>query len=230
MKKIISTISIIFLIIGIMITSLEFLSFRKSYFHKMYKQLEVAETIGISETELDYATDYLLDYINDKQEDLDIIVQVDSKPVQMFNQKEKDHMVDVKHLFVLVDKVKNVLLIIGVLGLVVSFLIEKKNKLFYFRDTLKYAMIGIFSVFGAVGLFALIDFSSFWILFHETLFTNDLWLLDPRTDRLIMMVPEAFFMGLVYQILGSFALIFILIFLLYFFLDRKAKYDSRRTV
>ena len=67
MKKLITTLSMIFLIIGIMISSLEFLSFRKSYFHKMYKQLEVAETIGITAAELDYSTDYLLDYINDKR-------------------------------------------------------------------------------------------------------------------------------------------------------------------
>lgn len=230
MKKLITTLSIIFLIAGIMITSLEFLSFRKSYFHKMYRQLEVAETIGISEAELDVSTDYLLDYINDKHDDLDIIVHVEGEAVQMFNQKEKDHMVDVKNLFMIVDQIKNILFLVGFLGLVSSFFIQKKSRFIYFKESLKYAMIGLFSVFGAIGLFALIDFSSFWILFHETLFTNDLWLLDPRTDRLIMMVPEAFFMGLVYQIIGSFILIFVLILLLYFFLERKVKHDSRRTI
>ena len=230
MKKLITTLSMIFLIIGIMISSLEFLSFRKSYFHKMYKQLEVAETIGITAAELDYSTDYLLDYINDKHLDLDIDVVVEDESVQMFNQKEKDHMVDVKDLFLRVDQIKNIFLIVGVLGIILSFVIQKKSKLIYFKNNLKYAMIGLFSVLGAIGLFALIDFSSFWILFHETLFTNDLWLLDPRTDRLIMMVPEAFFMGLVYQILGSFVIIFLFIFSLYFFLERKVKYDSRRTI
>ncbi len=40
---------------------------------------------------------------------------------------------------------------------------------------------------------ATLDFYRFFGAFHRLLFTNDLWLLDPRTDLLIQLMPEPFF-------------------------------------
>ena len=36
------------------------------------------------------------------------------------------------------------------------------------------------------------DFSDFWTSIHLVSFDNDLWLLDPSKDRLVMLVPESF--------------------------------------
>ena len=51
---------------------------------------------------------------------------------------------------------------------------------------------------GLLGVWAAVDFSSAFAFFHELLFTNDLWLLDPRTDLLIRICPSSMFaqMGL----------------------------------
>jgi integral membrane protein (TIGR01906 family) len=46
---------------------------------------------------------------------------------------------------------------------------------------------------GSVMLWALIDFNSIFYFFHILSFSNDLWLLDPATDYLIMMFPSGFF-------------------------------------
>jgi integral membrane protein (TIGR01906 family) len=43
-----------------------------------------------------------------------------------------------------------------------------------------------------VGVSALADFGGFWTQFHLLSFSNDLWLLDPSKDYLIMMFPEGF--------------------------------------
>ena len=45
-------------------------------------------------------------------------------------------------------------------------------------------------------LWAAIDFDSFFTAFHRLTFTNDGWLLDPRTDLLIRLMPADFFMAL----------------------------------
>lgn len=45
----------------------------------------------------------------------------------------------------------------------------------------------------ALGIWAAIDFSSAFALFHRILFTNDLWLLDPQTDLLIRICPQSMF-------------------------------------
>ena len=54
---------------------------------------------------------------------------------------------------------------------------------------------GLFFVI-ACGLAALIstDFTKYFIIFHQIFFDNDLWILDARTDLLINIVPEPFFM------------------------------------
>jgi integral membrane protein (TIGR01906 family) len=43
-----------------------------------------------------------------------------------------------------------------------------------------------------LGVLALIDFNWLFTQFHLLSFTNDLWLLDPATDYLIMLFPEGF--------------------------------------
>jgi integral membrane protein (TIGR01906 family) len=55
---------------------------------------------------------------------------------------------------------------------------------------------GIFTVvlLALAGLLSLIDFSSAFVRFHELAFSNDLWILDPRTDYLIMLYPEGFWL------------------------------------
>lgn len=42
-------------------------------------------------------------------------------------------------------------------------------------------------------VWSLIDFESLFTLFHRLLFSNRLWLMDPGTDKLVALMPEAFF-------------------------------------
>ena len=44
-----------------------------------------------------------------------------------------------------------------------------------------------------VGLVAMVGFDRVFLAFHLLSFSNDLWQLDPRTDYLIAMFPQAFF-------------------------------------
>lgn len=50
----------------------------------------------------------------------------------------------------------------------------------------------------ALGIWAAVDFGGAFTFFHEMIFTNDLWLLDPATDLLIRICPSSMFaaMGL----------------------------------
>ena len=62
---------------------------------------------------------------------------------------------------------------------------------------------------GAFSLYAALHFDAAFTLFHEILFTNDLWLLDPATDLLIRVCPEAMFMNMGIRI-AAYSLISIL--------------------
>ena len=43
-----------------------------------------------------------------------------------------------------------------------------------------------------IASYVFFDFDSAWTQFHEIVFANDFWLLDPSRDRLIQMYPEQF--------------------------------------
>ena len=65
----------------------------------------------------------------------------------------------------------------------------KKLKSTYLKTL---SVIAIFLI--ALIIFASNNFDVFFTKFHETLFTNDLWLLDPNEDYIICLLPEKIFM------------------------------------
>lgn len=230
MKRILYIIAVTLFFIDLMLTSIMWLSFRDGYYNKMYTKLEVAETIGITSEDLHQATDVLQDYIRGLRPSLDMKVTINNEKVEMFNQREKDHMVDVRNLYGSVRLFRNlsVIFVAGMLMLSLGsgdYLDFELN-----RDVLGRSLFLLTFFFVSLGLYAFIDFDSFWRTFHQLVFSNDLWLLNPATDRLIMMVPLQFFMGLVYRILISFSLIIGVGILVYFFFDWRVKRDTRRLV
>ncbi len=48
------------------------------------------------------------------------------------------------------------------------------------------------AVVGAIGAFGAAGFDSAWEDFHEVMFSNDFWQLNPSRDHLIQMFPEPF--------------------------------------
>ena len=54
----------------------------------------------------------------------------------------------------------------------------------------------------AVGLFALMGFDSLFHKFHQLSFANDFWLLDPRTDYLLLMFPQGFWFDATMRLVG----------------------------
>lgn len=199
-RKILYFLAVTCFILNLFITSIFMLSFNKGYYDKMYNKLEVAQTIGISDDALDLATQTLLGYIKGDIETLDLKVEVEGNSVEMFNQREKDHMVDVKVLYQNVDRFRTVSTIFVAIMILFSIGVGDYVNFKLNRNILKTSLIFILLGVAFLGSYAMLDFESFWIDFHHVIFTNDLWLLNPRVDRLIMMVPYEFFLGLVTRI------------------------------
>lgn len=214
----------------LLITSVEILSFRMSFYEKMFDRLEVAQTIGITDEELMGATQVLLDYTRGRTNSLDFEVMIKGQPEQMFNQRERDHMVDVQVLMKTVLAFRNISTLFVAIMLVVSLGMGDYLDFLLNKEILGKVLFGFVFAMSALGIFILADFDSFWLLFHRILFRNDLWLLNPATDRLIMMVPLEFFMALVYRILAAFIFIFALLGGSYYMLSWKVRYDTRRLV
>ncbi|CAM3659506.1 TIGR01906 family membrane protein [Erysipelothrix urinaevulpis] len=217
------TVSIFSLVLGMILTLIFLFSFNQSYYEKTYHRLNTAQEMTISEDVLFEATDVLVHYILDEKDSLDFQFTQDGVSQEFFNQREKDHMVDVQSLYLNAKTVRNISFALSIFLLTVCFLYRKEP--LDIAHALKQVLISFGLIILVIVVFALIDFNSFWIMFHELIFTNDLWLLDPNTDRLIQMVPLEFFMGLVYRIFTGVAILFIGLFSFMKFFERKYNHD-----
>jgi integral membrane protein (TIGR01906 family) len=207
MKNKIYTLAIAMFTIILMLTSIDIIVFNKGFFHNQYLKLDTAKSMDMSNDDLDKATSVLLDYIKGKKDSIDVEVVVKGEVVEMFNQREKDHMVDVRNLYLrMLDVRRSLMIIVAMVTMVALGLFDFVN----FRQSARNvedSFKGVLLVVGALGFYAILDFNSFWTMFHEILFSNDLWLLDPQTDRMINMFPEPFFKAMVMRIIVAFLVI-----------------------
>lgn len=218
-NKIVGLICCLSLLLATIISIIDFWCFSDAFYKNEYTNLKTAESIGMSEEDLAKTTDVLLNYLKDRNNTLDIEVKVKGQLREVFNEREKAHMVDVRELYLNAIVVRNVAYAIFAFCLII--LVYKKNLTILYKSYLKALAIFGF-IFLAVGIFCIIDFDTFWTQFHHVFFsTNDLWLLDPRTDILIMMVPSKFFFDLCVSIVFSIFVIMFIYFIIIKILDKK---------
>jgi integral membrane protein (TIGR01906 family) len=199
-NRVLLVIMSIAMMIVIMLSVIDLVALNKSFFAYQEQRLKSAEVIGVSEDDLVAARNCLLDYLKQPIK-LECLVNINGEVVNFYNQREIDHMVDVKNLYSNVMIVRNLLGLLAI-GLAVGLVRYRQR----WWSAFKQAGLIVGGGLALLGLYALIDFQGFWIRFHLIFFTNDLWILDPSTDRLIQMVPQEFFNSMVMTIFGAIVL------------------------
>lgn len=196
------------LIAAALILSIEMFALSPEFYKSEYNKLDTAQSIGMSETELSVVTENLIDYTSGARETLDMQAEIKSQTREVFNKREKDHMVDVKALYLGARDVRSVCLICAAVMLAAALILGGNEALrLICRSFLRVSGVFVL-IIAALAIYAAVDFTGFWVSFHHLFFTNDLWQLDPRTDVLIMMVPQQFFSDLVARIIIRFVSIF----------------------
>ena len=126
-------------------------------------------------------------------------------------------MEDVRDLFVQAIFLRKVCLGIIVLSVMLMILLKARIS----RVLPASLCIGTGLFFGLAAVLAAIistDFTRYFVIFHHIFFDNNLWILDPRTDLLINIVPEGFFMDTAARIAGVFCGSVLAVFALSLFL------------
>ena len=154
-----------------------------------FDKYDVGETTGLEDTELDRVADGLRAYFNSGEESISLSVLKDGESFEVFSEREVGHLKDVKSLFRLVYAL--------LLGTGIYAVVYVGVCLFWWRDRrLYWGLIdggGLTLVLMlAIGLAAAINFDWLFLNFHLISFANDLWMLDPSTDYLIMLFPRGF--------------------------------------
>ena len=124
--------------------------------------------------------------------------------VLCFHDYEEAHMADCRGLIRL-DTIAAAAAGAAALALTAAwFLRGRPDKRVFLRGILWGLRIICGIVLGLV-IWALADFDGLFITFHRAAFTNDGWLLNPRTDLLIRLMPITFFISLGTRLLASMA-------------------------
>lgn len=189
------------LIVFLLLSSVDMNCFNTGFFSEQYRELQTAQQLGMSEEDLMKATTTLLDYLRGDVESIDVEVTIDGTTQQAFNAKERAHMIDVRALYQHAMAVRWGALGIGILSTIALAYLRRRSILADLsRGFLIVSFLFILFLL-LLGIWILADFTGFWTTFHQLFFTNDLWLLNPASDLMINLFPEAFFSHLVTRIL-----------------------------
>lgn len=185
----------------IFLSSFHSVLYNDNFYEKEFQKNNVYEKF--SKESVNNATNELFGYIQGKN----------ALTTNFFSERDKQHMVDVKEL------INNALLIYYVLFFVIVVLFvflylkhPRSIKTILFSSSILVIAFTIFCF-----LFRNY-FDAFFIKFHETLFTNNLWLLNPATDNLINLFPGQFWYSITLQIFLRSAIAAVLLLLFYFIL------------
>lgn len=162
-----------------------------NFFDKTFEKLDSRAKVGLNEADFEAVKQKLIDYVGLKTEEFSVLVTINGQQVDFFNDKERAHMLDVRSLFVLNKNIFIIALILT-LGMYLFGKYALKQRLLL-AEALSISGIMMMVFAFALGLVASQDFTAVFIQFHELFFNNQLWLLDPVTDRMIVLLEEQFF-------------------------------------
>ena len=161
-----------------------------NYFQKEYQKYRVTESVNIEEKELLLVTKEMMSYLRGTRDDLHIKAVIDGKEQEFFNEKEIAHMEDVQVLFIGGQWLR---VISGILFVIASAFLIFQNKKEFLLKVLRNGMIFFIAAIAAIAALISTNFTKYFVIFHKIFFSNNLWILNPDTDRLINIVPEGFF-------------------------------------
>lgn len=206
MKKFFTTFLIIIQCFSLFISSILavifYVCFDINFYKEFYQKENIANYIDTSSDNLINNTQNLLNYLN-KKEQLN---------TDWFSEKDILHMVDVQNLYTFSHSIMIYCFITFILSTIIIILILRGKSLLYITKIFNKVLLLFIVLVGGLSAVIAYNFNSFWIKFHTTLFSNDLWLLSPNESNLIKMVPEEFFISLITKIITYILILFILLF------------------
>ena len=206
MKKFFTTFLIIIQCFSLFISSILavifYVCFDLNFYKDFYQKENLSSSIGTSSDNLINNTQNLLNYLN-KKEQLN---------TDWFSEKDILHMVDVQNLYTFSHNIMIYCFITFILSTIIIILILRGKSLLYITKIFNKVLLLFIVLVGGLSAVIAYNFNSFWIKFHTTLFSNELWLLSPNESNLIKRVPEEFFISLITKIIIYILILFILLF------------------
>jgi len=175
------------LIIG---TSLRGLVTDRDFMVRGFRDNQVAVTTGLDDAQLQRVADAFVAYFQGPPGQIQMQVTAFGQSRPLFNDREVAHMEDVQALIQFFLRMQMIAVAFVVVRLAVAVVFDRSvvpvGRDMLWSTGLMVALVVLVSVL------SFLDFDALWTRFHQIAFRNDLWLLDPSRDYLIMLFPEPF--------------------------------------
>ncbi len=143
---------------------------------------QLEQVVGLDKAEIVKAYEQIFDFSTGDRDTL-------ANPDDSFSYSEKEiaHMKDVQGLFLLLERIAWSGFCVGIVILFFALTRRVSGATIWISSLISLLVVGVFA------LLMMNEFQAAFIRFHELLFTNDMWMLDPSRDFLLQIMPEPFF-------------------------------------
>ncbi|RDY29105.1 TIGR01906 family membrane protein [Lachnotalea glycerini] len=180
-------------IIILFLTSFKFVLYSDiGFYEKEYTKYGVLEEVKMDMQDVLYVTQEMMNYLIDKRDNLVVETVVDGQQREFFNEREKLHMQDVKNLFMaglMIRRIAFATLILSILILI----FRKADLKRIISRAFQIATLIVGAITGVAAFYISRNFIEVFLKFHYLFFDNDYWILNPKTDLMINILPEGFF-------------------------------------
>ena len=178
----------------------------KNFLINLFNKFDVYKNLPfkLSSEDIHNIATELMDFLIGKRAFLDTKIHINGQLTELYSLTAKIHMADVRNIFILNLNFRYIALSIAMLFLILSTKLDNPiQKIFIaYRNTL----IFLLAIILIIVIYAIIDFNSFFMLFHKLIFTNEYYLFDPSVDYIILMLPERLFAYIGIKVIAYFVL------------------------
>ena len=168
-----------------------------------FDKYAVSDAMGIEEEQLIRAARELILYFNSDEEFIQVWINQDDALLGLFNAREIIHLREVKGLIGLCYNLQVASFGFLAATLIGGFIWQRRR---FWPSLAKMAWGGgalTIALLILVGVAALVNFDWLFLGFHHLFFSSDTWVLDPATDKLIVMFPPGFFYDAALFVIGA---------------------------
>jgi integral membrane protein (TIGR01906 family) len=194
LRVIATAIFVIALPLLLVTSGVRWVALSESFYQREFAKYRIGQTTGFSDAELGSVAQAFHDYFQSEPGPMEVTIQRPDGPTALFNEREIAHMTDVQALMHRIFGIWTIAIAaLLISGLVIVLADPPTGAPALARAAAIGSGLAVLLV-GALGAASLFDFSELFLRFHLLSFSNDLWLLDPRRDRLIQLFPQGFFL------------------------------------
>lgn len=187
------------LFIAVLLTSVQLVAFDEGRYASQQQKLGLDAVAGVSQEDMGRIMHELLLYCKGDRQDLNMQVMIHGQSREVFDQREKDHMVDVQKLFNRAIKARLILVASFLFLALILIYVARKHALRELARGWLIAAAALGVLLAAMGIWFAVDFEHAWTQFHLVFFTNDLWLL--YDDDMLIQLLLPLFDGIVQAII-----------------------------